>query len=120
MTKTTKPRLAESERDLWKAIHQATEEYKGFGSVSIEVFGVGDFCYDSSGRLIRFWEIPDAAMYWKVILVYEIANSVQARELQQAIARDQCDIRFVPFSRHQDSKLLHSCSGLSFMSKGKQ
>lgn len=109
-----KPRLAESANELMDSILKKTLEYRGWGSVVIEVFGLGRFSFNSRGQLERVWEIQDKSMYWGSIPVCQLATPKQIDEIKSSVAADQCDIVMVPYSRHHDPKLLHSCSGLGF------
>lgn len=114
MKTISKPRLAENEDSCWQAIYEKIEYYKGHGSVVIEVFGLGPCSLNAQKKWIKTKNIPNKAMYWGFIPTCQELTSREKIELSEAIAADQADIWYEPYSKHQDSICLHKCSGLSW------
>jgi hypothetical protein len=111
----SKPRLAENEDSCWAAIYEKIKEYKGHGLVVIEVFGLGLCSLNAQNKWIKMKKIPDKSMYWGYLPIYQLLTSAEKIELSDAIAKDQADIWFEPYSKHQDAKCLHKCSGKNWL-----
>ena len=109
-----KPRLAETESELWKAIEQQRSKFNTFGSIVIDTLGEGTFSFDVCGKIIKTDAIKDKSMYWGELPVYSNPTSKELASLDWALSHDTAEIWFEPWSRHNDSKLLHSPSGLSW------
>src|SRR5271165_4191348 len=100
MAVITKPRLAETEAELWKAIEIKRREYSGFGSVVIDTLGDGTFSFDVQNKLIKTDAIKDKSMYWGELPVYSMPTNRDKAHLDWAIAHDAAEVWFQPFSKH--------------------
>lgn len=111
-----KPRLAENESDLWKAVYEQFHYWWNLQYyIEIDTLGEGVYSLDRDKKIIR--------IYSGRIPTYSIPNNRELAAIDKSFKDDTVQITAKKMGKSKFSGdsfpdyLLHSCSGMGFKSK---